>query len=123
LGGGYPEAFKIPKEKLPDINHTGDVLGTLLPEVAKDLGLKAGSPWLLGGNDAATAHLGAGNFNAGDILNTVGSSEIITILSDKPIINDKYYLRKAVTKGNGSSLRLLWAGLPSTGLRTPCMKT
>lgn len=93
------KTFKIPKEKLPEIAHTGDVLGTLLPGVAKELGMKAGIPVVLGGNDAATAHLGAGNFNAGDILNTVGSSEIITILSDKPVINDKYYLRKAVNKG------------------------
>ena len=92
-------AFGIPKEKLPDIHATGDVLGTLLPKVAKALGLKAGIPVVLGGNDAATAHLGAGNFRAGDILNTVGSSEIITILSDKPVINDKYYLRKAVNRG------------------------
>ena len=91
--------FGIPMEKLPEIHEAGTVLGTLLPEVAAACGLKAGIPVALGGNDAATAQVGAGNTRSGQILNISGSSEMVTILSDTPKVNDKYYLRCSATPG------------------------
>lgn len=91
--------FDININKLPDIMYAGTIAGNLCKEVANLTGLREGIPVALGSNDAATAHIGADNFNAGDVLDISGSSEILTILTDKPIMNKKYYLRNAVTPG------------------------
>jgi sugar (pentulose or hexulose) kinase len=53
----------------------------------------------LGTNDAASAQVGAGNTKPGDILNISGSSEMISILSNRPRIDDRYYLRCSATPG------------------------
>ncbi|MGI5895364.1 MAG: FGGY-family carbohydrate kinase [Oscillospiraceae bacterium] len=102
-GKGWSEeicgAFGIPMEKLPPILEAGTVAGSLKPEVAEACGLKAGIPVALGGNDAATAQVGAGNTKSGEILNISGSSEMVSILSDTPKVNDKYYLRCSATPG------------------------
>lgn len=93
------DQFEIPMDKLPDIHPAGSVLGFLLPDQAKILGLSANIPVVLGTNDAAAAQIGAGNTSPGDILNTSGSSEMVSILTNIPIVNEKYYLRKAATPG------------------------
>ncbi len=91
--------FGIPEEMLPPIYEAGSVLGGLKPEIAAQCGLKPGIPVALGGNDAATAQVGAGNTHSGEILNISGSSEMVSILSDTPKVNDKYYLRRSATPG------------------------
>ncbi|RKL62589.1 sugar kinase [Thermoanaerobacteraceae bacterium SP2] len=91
--------FDININKLPDIMYAGTIAGNLCKEVANLTGLREGIPVALGSNDAATAHIGADNFNPGDVLDISGSNEILTILTDKPIMNKKYYLRNAVTPG------------------------
>lgn len=91
--------FKIPRDKLPDIHNVGTILGTLTKKAADLLGLKEGIPVTLGSNDAGIAHVGCGNTKEGDILDISGSSEILTILSEKPVVSDYYYLRNAVYPG------------------------
>lgn len=91
--------FGIPMEKLPGIYQSGTILGELRKEVAEATGLKEGIPVALGGNDAATAQVGAGNVETGDILVISGSSEMVSILTDKPVVNKKYYLRRSATPG------------------------
>lgn len=102
-GAGWSEeicnTFGIPMKKLPPIYEAGSVLGGLKPEVANKCGLRAWIPVALGGNDAATAQVGAGNTSSGEILNISGSSEMVSILSDTPMVNDKYYLRCSATPG------------------------
>ena len=93
------QTFGIPMEMLPPIYEAGSILGGLKPEIAAQCGLKAGIPVALGGNDAVTAQVGAGNTHSGDILNISGSSEMVSILSDTPKVNDKYYLRRSATPG------------------------
>ena len=91
--------FRIPESKLPDIYNAGTIIGTLTKESASTMGLKEGIPVVLGSNDAAIAHIGCGNSKEGDILNVSGSSEIISIISEKAVINDSYYIRNAVFPG------------------------
>ena len=47
----------------------------------------------MGSNDTSSAAVGAGVLKNGQILNISGSSEILTICLEKPIANEKYYLR------------------------------
>jgi xylulokinase len=90
------DAFDINAEKLPPIIEAGKIMGGLKTEIARELGIRQGVPVMLGSNDAATAILGAGIEKEGDILNIAGSNEICTILTEKPIVSDGYYLRNSL---------------------------
>jgi sugar (pentulose or hexulose) kinase len=96
-GNGWSEeichAFDIPMGMLPEVLQAGVATGKLTDEIAGLSGLKSGTPVALGTNDATAAQIGAGNRMSGDILNICGSSDMVSILTDKPIANDSYYLR------------------------------
>jgi sugar (pentulose or hexulose) kinase len=93
------EAFSIPKRLFPEIIDAGTNAGYLSREIANLCGLKKGIPVALGTNDAASAQIGAGNHQHGDILNISGSSEMISILTRRPHIDSRYYLRCAAEPG------------------------
>ena len=93
------KAFGLDRSLFGEIRQPGRQLGTLLPEVAEKLGLKAGIPVAVGTNDVAAAQMGAKNAKAGEMMNTTGSSEMISILTDKPIVNPTYYLRNSALPG------------------------
>lgn len=105
------KTFGIPKHILPEIYQAGKIAGHLSKHASLLTGLKAGIPVAVGSNDAATAQVGAGNTKTGDILIISGSSEMISILSDKPVTNDKYYLRKAATPGLWQIFAITASGL------------
>ncbi|MDR2103920.1 MAG: FGGY-family carbohydrate kinase [Treponema sp.] len=102
-GRGWSEEiaglFGIPLRLLPGILPAGAAGGRLSPEAARLCGLKPGIPVALGTNDAASAQVGAGNTRAGAVLNISGSSEMISVLSAAPRIDDRYYLRCSATPG------------------------
>jgi xylulokinase len=91
-------------------------------EVAGITGLCEGIPVALGSNDAAIAQVGAGNVNSGDALNISGSNEIITIITDKPILNNKYYIRKAVTPGKWQVFAIIAGGFAIEWFREEAFK-
>jgi sugar (pentulose or hexulose) kinase len=93
------ETFGIPMNLLPEIGNPGAIAGTLTKEMASLCNLKEGIPVALGTNDAAAAQIAAHNTKSGDILNVSGSSEMVSILTDAPRIDDQYYLRCAATPG------------------------
>ncbi|HHF98607.1 hypothetical protein J7L81_00925 [Candidatus Aerophobetes bacterium] len=85
--------LEIPLEKLPPVVPSLKIVGKVKKEAAKTTGIKAGVPVLMGSNDTSSAAVGAGLVKSGQILNITGSSEIITICLEKPIPDEKYYLR------------------------------
>lgn len=91
--------LKIPEEWFPDIYTPGIILGSLLPKIAEKLGIPSGIPVSVGTNDVAAAQMGAGNCYSGEIMNTAGSSEMVSILSDIPTVNPHYYLRNSAIPG------------------------
>jgi len=109
--------FGIPKSKLPEIFNAGTIQGFLSKKAAELTGLKEGIPVTVGSNDAATAQIGAGNKDAGDILNISGSSEMISIISDKPVVSDSYYLRNAITPGKWQIFAITAGGFAIDWLR------
>ncbi|HDL49602.1 MAG TPA: xylulose kinase, partial [Actinobacteria bacterium] len=50
----------IDRAKLPDLRSPTDILGPLLPEVARELGLSAGTPVVMGTPDLHSAAIGSG---------------------------------------------------------------
>lgn len=92
-------AFQIPQSWLPPIVPSGQLLGALTADMAARLGLRAGIPVATGTHDVVAAHAGAGNTRAGQVLNTAGSSDMISILTDKPILHERHYVRSGGKKG------------------------
>lgn len=93
------EAFALKASWFPEVRDPGTSLGVLRGDTAETLGLRAGTPVRVGTNDMAAAHLGAGNDRAGQSMNTAGSSEMISILTDSPVPSPHYYLRCAAIPG------------------------
>ena len=91
--------FTIPERWLSPIRIPGEWTGNLVPEMAEMMGVPAGIPVAMGTNDVVAAHAGAGNDRAGQILNTAGSSDMVSILTDAPKLNPNYYVRNAGVPG------------------------
>lgn len=91
--------LEIPLEKLPPIIPSSEIVGNVTREVARRTGMRSGTPVIMGSNDTSSAALGAGVLESGQILNISGSSELLTICLDRPIPDEKYYLRTHAVPG------------------------
>ena len=92
-------AFGLERSLFGEIYNPGTRHGSLLPAMAEKLGVRAGIPVAVGTNDVAAAQMGAHNARAGEMMNTTGSSEMDSILTDKPAVNPEYYLRNSALPG------------------------
>lgn len=81
------EAAGIPAEKLPELHESSDCIGRLLAGPAGELGLRAGTPVVIGGGDGCCAATGAGVVREGSAYNYIGSSSWIAIASPRPIFD------------------------------------
>ncbi len=79
-------ALDIPFEYLPKVYEGTDVTGTLLPNVAGELGLPAGIPIIGGGGDQAASAVGTGAVCAGVASLSLGTSGVIFVTTDTPAI-------------------------------------
>jgi len=87
------EELEVPVEKLPPVVPSTEIVGKVTREVARNTGIRFGTPVMMGSNDTSSAAVGAGVLESGQILSISGSSEILTICMDRPIPDEKYYLR------------------------------
>jgi len=81
------DASELPREKLPPIHQSTHVTGELLPEPARELGLPAGIPVVIGGADTPCTALAAGNVAEGRCCIYIGSSGWVSVASDKPFLD------------------------------------
>lgn len=84
------EAAGIERSKLPDVYASTDVVGTVLSDVAGEIGIAAGTPVVIGGGDGVCASAGAGVVREGAAYNYIGSSSWIAIATSKPIFDPLY---------------------------------
>lgn len=66
--------LEINEEKLPPISEKGTVLGSVKPEIAKELGLSVNTKIVLGSFDHPSGAMGAGVFEVGEMLLSCGTS-------------------------------------------------
>lgn len=85
------------------------MLGGLTARAAARLGLSAGLPVLVGGGDYPVALLGSGVMAPGMASDVTGTSTIVTLLHDAPVINPEVS-NVATVEGHWGSLTLLDAG-------------
>ncbi len=83
----------IAPEKLPPLMHSHAPVGTLLPEVADELGLPRDAVVLCGGNDAILAGLSAGINEPGQVIDIAGTCEIAAVCLDHPVGSPHYNIR------------------------------
>lgn len=93
------KSLGIDMDKLPDVVPSMSITGYISKKAAEITGLKEGIPVIMGANDTTSAVYGAGAVNKGDILNISGSSEILALITDKPVANEKYCLRTSMESG------------------------
>lgn len=73
-------ACDIDPDTLPEVVEPGTKLGTVLPELAEELGLPPDTQVVIGTHDQIVNALGAGVRNIGDAVDTSGTCECITPL-------------------------------------------
>ena len=74
------KACGIDIDTLPEVRPTGSPVGTILPEIAAELGLPKTVQVVIGGHDQIVNALGAGVAEIGDAVDTSGTCECITPL-------------------------------------------
>ena len=88
--GRIIDAAGIDPGKLPELRRSIDVVGGVLPDVAGEVGVPAGTPVVIGGGDGMCAAAGAGVVREGAAYNYIGSSSWIALATDKPIYDPGY---------------------------------
>lgn len=78
-------AAGLDSAKLPTLVRSIDVIGEVLPTVADELGVAAGTPVVAGGGDGSCAAVGAGSVQPDVAYSYVGSSSWIATTTPKPI--------------------------------------
>jgi xylulokinase len=84
------EAAELDAAQLPELHQSIDVVGAVLPAVADEVGVAAGTPVVIGGGDGACAAAGAGVIGEGSAYNYVGASSWIALAAPKPIYDPNY---------------------------------
>jgi xylulokinase len=102
--------LEIDRDKLPDVLMSTAVAGELIDKAAKILGLPKNTPVNIGANDTTCATVGAGVTEAGYIMNTSGTVEILVLCLDKPLVSKDHLLRTHAYPGRWLAMRTVGAG-------------
>jgi xylulokinase len=78
-------AVGLPAGKVPEAIRAGTVVGELLPDAARGLGLRSGIPVVAGIVDAWASFHGAGLIRAGDAMDPGGSAGGFGVYWDRPL--------------------------------------
>lgn len=83
----------VPMEKLPGVKAAGEIAGMLTGKASKETGLSTETQVTVGSGDQFIATLGSGIIDPGNILNVMGTSEIIGTASEYPAFDKNRILR------------------------------
>ncbi len=100
----------VRREQLPKIVRSGDVIGHLTPEAARELGLTTGTVLVAGAHDQYAVALGAGANKGGDILIGSGTCWVVTAIGDESDFESGLSQSVAAAPGKWGSLWSLSSG-------------
>ncbi|MDP3449268.1 MAG: FGGY family carbohydrate kinase, partial [Anaerolineaceae bacterium] len=83
----FIEASDLPLEIWPEILPSTAVLGEILPDAAKQLGLPSSVKVVCGGVDNSCMALGAKNTRDGRVYTSLGSAAWIAVSSEQPVLD------------------------------------
>ena len=104
------EAAGIAPDRLPPLRRSDEPVGTILPAIARELGLPADAVVLTGGNDAVLAALSGGVTEPGQIISQIGTAEITYVCVDRPLSSRNFNLRCHVVPERWLTFFVLNAG-------------
>lgn len=99
----------IDRAKLPPIRNPLEVLGAVTAEAAHETGLAEGTPVLVGAADYPAALLGSGACRPGLASDVTGTSCILTLITDAPLL-DPEVCNVATVEGHWGPFVLLETG-------------
>lgn len=93
------EKIGIDIEKLPPLHASTDVVGGLIHPDLIHMGIPKDTPIIIGGGDTACATLAAGVTKAGQVCESVGTTNVLTICVDQPKFDKGFINRCHVVEG------------------------
>ena len=106
---GMAARLGVDLAKLPPIRRGLDILGSVTRAAAAATGLRANTPVLVGGADYPMALLGSGACRPGLASDVTGTSCILTLINDEPLL-DPEVCNVATIEGNWGPFVLLESG-------------
>lgn len=103
------ERMGLDMAKLTSIREPVEILGTVTTAAAQETGLRAGTPVLVGGGDYPMALLGSGVCRPGLASDVTGTSCIITVVADRPLLAPEVS-NVGTPEGNWGAFMLLETG-------------
>lgn len=100
--GEILDAAGISPEKMPELHASTDVIGTLLPDAAKALGLTEETAVVCGGGDGPCSALGAGSIEEGQMFLSYGTSAWIAGTSDEVFLDKEKTLSASAMSSRGN---------------------
>ncbi len=79
------DALELPATIWPRLGRADEVVGTLRPAVAQQVGLPPATPVVLGGADSQACAFGGGVISAGPVSEMAGSSTCLNAAVDRPL--------------------------------------
>ena len=107
----WPEMLEfigVREEQLPRIGVSGEVVGPLLPEVARELGISADAVAVVGTNDQTAGMLGAGNVRPGIITATIGTA--LAVMATTELVDGRSETGYHAIEGKGIVLSFAQTG-------------
>jgi xylulokinase len=107
----YIEAFGLDPAKFPPLYESHEILGTIKPEIAAELGLSPELKIAAGGVDNACMAAGAGCVEDGMAYTSLGTSSWIAVSTHKPVLNykTKPYVFSLLIKGMYTSAESIFS--------------
>ncbi|MDN5344091.1 MAG: xylulokinase [Clostridia bacterium] len=93
------QAYGLSRHKLPPVIPSARNLGSLRPEAAAALNLPQGIPVAMGGADTACSGLALGVTERGQVFETAGTSDVLSLCTDDPQFDDRFLNRCHVVPG------------------------
>jgi autoinducer 2 (AI-2) kinase len=83
------KSLELPNTIFPDVLESGTKLGLLTEEAQDNIGVKSGTPVIVGGADTQCGLLGSGITSSGQIGIVAGTTSPIQLVIDKPLIDEE----------------------------------
>jgi xylulokinase len=108
------ELLDLEARHLPPIHASSEVIGAILPDVARETGLPAGTPVVAGSGDMLALLLGAGITTPGAACDTSGTASIISFYAEYPVVDPRlmnlhaagpHWISFGILDSGGGSLR------------------
>jgi xylulokinase len=92
-------ALEADPSRLPPLRHSFEPAGSLICEELTALGLEKGIPVAAGAGDTTCAVLAAGVTKAGDVCESVGTTNVLTVCVDRPVFDPRFINRCHLVPG------------------------